>query len=135
MQVEIDDTLLNKIKELAIKENLTMVLLFGSQVTGTAKADSDLDFAVSAGHVLSDKKMLDLNYIFSTVSSIDKVDVVDITKAPPLLMKQIADSAKVLYQKTPHEFPNFQIYALRRYIEAKSLFDLRRKRLQSFITP
>lgn len=130
MQIEISGKILNTIKELAVKENLTMVLLFGSQAIRTAKAESDIDFAISAGRVLSDKELLNLNYLFSTVSSIDTVDVVDVMKAPPLLMKQIADSARLLYQKTPYEFPNFCIYALRRYIETKPLFDLRRQRLQ-----
>lgn len=133
LQIEVNEKLLSKVKELALRENLKMVLLFGSRATGTAKAESDIDFALSAGHALSEKDMLRFNHLFSEIASFDKVDMVDIMKAPPLLMKKIADSAKILYQKTSYEFPNFYIYALRRYYEAKSLFDLRRKQLQATI--
>jgi len=50
-----------KIKEIAQKYNLEMVLLFGSQVNGRTKPDSDIDIAYSAQKLLSTDEKIGLN--------------------------------------------------------------------------
>lgn len=69
--------------------------------------------------------MTDLTEIFGRTD----VDTVDLFAAPPLLMKQIADGGKVLYEKTMSVFNEFYLYALRMREDARVLSDLRRSSL------
>lgn len=133
MQVEINEKLKSRVAQLAEKYGLRLVLLFGSQAKGEAKKGSDIDIAILAPRRLSEQDMMYLNYEFTNILPIDKIDLVDLHGAPPLLMKQIADSAKILYSINYYDFPAFQIYASRLYAEARSLFDLRRRRISSII--
>jgi len=133
MQIGINEKLKGRVEKLAHKYGLSLVLIFGSQAREETKRESDIDIAILASKKLSEKDMVYLNFEFTNILPIDRVDLVDIHGAPPLLMKQIADSAKVVYQKTSGEYPGFLIYADRLYREARPLFDLRRARIFSTV--
>ena len=133
MQIEINEKLKERVAKLSQKYWLRLVLLFGSQAKGEARKNSDIVIAILAEKRFPEEVMIYLNFEFTNILPIDKVDLVDIHGAPPLLMKQIFDSAKIIYQKTPDEYPKFLIYAMRLYKEAKPLFDLRRERINSII--
>jgi len=129
MRIEINEKLKSRVENLAHKYGLGLVLLFGSQAKGEARKDSDVDIAILAPKKLPEQDMVYLNFEFTNILPTDRVDLVDIHGAPPLLMKQIADSAKVIYQRTSQEYPNFLVYTDRLYAEAKPLFDMRRARI------
>lgn len=120
-----------KIRALANQYHLKLVLLFGSRTRGQTHKESDFDIAVYPERPLSGEDLIQLNYEFTLLVGNDHVDLVDLRKAPPLLMKMISDEAKVLYQKNSDEFINFYIYALRRYREARPLFELRHQQLKA----
>lgn len=110
-----------------------MALLFGSRAKGQERADSDFDIAY-----LSEKKLdlmdeaklvCDLIEIFRS----DKIDIVNIRKAPPLLMKHIFDNNKILFCVDRKIYDSYRTYSLKRYIEAKPLFDLKSEQLDYFI--
>lgn len=133
MQVEINEKLKERVAKLAEKYGLRLVLLFGSQAKREARKDSDIDIAILAPRRLLEQDMIYLNYEFTNIFPIDKIDLVDLHGAPPLLMKQISDSTEIIYSMNSYDFINFQIYAARLYAEAQPLFDLRRKRISSII--
>lgn len=118
-----------KIHVLAQEHELTMVVLFGSQATGETHAESDVDIAVQSMQMLSERELVDLSYAFGLIFGNDRVDVVQLAQAGPLLKRRILDEAIILYEKTGHEFSIFEVEALRRYAEARPLFAIRHEKL------
>lgn len=122
-----------KIKDFAQKHHLSLVLVFGSQSTGHANKESDIDVAFIPKDTTSTEEEIQINYELTEIFKTDRIDTVNIHHATPLLMKRIFDEATILYQKRGDEFSRYEIYALRRYREARPLFDLHKRELESFI--
>lgn len=61
------------------------------------------------------------------------VDLTNLRKAPPLLMKMIIDNYQILYQKNDQVFDNFEVYTLHRYVEAKPIFQMHNIAIKRFI--
>ena len=113
--------------------NLSLLLLFGSQATGEAKRQSDIDFAFFSKEELTPKEDVLLNTRLCRLSKTDRVDTVNLRRAHPLLLKKILDSSKVLYQSSPVEFSKFEVLTLQKYREATPLFKMRRERLDKLV--
>lgn len=131
-RIEITPLLKQKVVELAGHNQLTLVMLFGSQSRGDVHAESDVDIAYQAEHPLTAEQEVMLNYQFTEVFGTDRVDTVDITRASPLLNREILDQATVLYDKTGLAFPAFELRALRSFLEARPLFEMRREKIEAF---
>lgn len=121
-----DDTKIkSKINELALKYQLSMVLLFGSRAKGQENISSDFDIAYLSKKKLDlmdeSRLVCDLMEIFRS----DKIDIVNIRKAPPLLMKHIFNNNKILFCADKKNYDAYRTYSLKKYIEAKPLFDLK----------
>lgn len=123
-----------KINEIAKRYNLSLVVLFGSQASGFTHGESDADVAFLSENKISFEDEVLLNTDLTEVFKNDKVSTVNFRKAPPLLLKQIVQNAKVLYEKTPHLFDDMLLYALRTYEEAEPLFRLREEYLKRRIS-
>jgi predicted nucleotidyltransferase len=121
-----------KIKQFAEKHGLTMVVLFGSQARNETHQGSDTDIAVF-GRQKSVREISQMQIEFSEMFQIKDVELVDLSGRTPLFLKQVSDDGKVLYEQKPGIFDEFQIYAFKRYVEAKPLFALRRKFTEQFI--
>lgn len=123
------------VEKLAIENGLSLVLLFGSQARGTIHQNSDFDIAVVGERIYSPGDIAQLSFLFSQVLKIKdiSIEIVDLKSAPPLLLKEIAQGAVLLYEKEPHLFAKFKIYALKRYFEAKPLLKIRRLALNKFL--
>lgn len=118
------------IAKLAKKYDLTLVVLFGSQATGQTHRESDVDVAYMSEEKLSFDDEALLNTDLTGIFQNDKVSLVNLKTASPLLLKQIVTNAVVLYEKEPHLFVEMFLYALRMYEEAEPLFELRRHYLR-----
>jgi len=110
---------------IAKKHDLTLVVLFGSQVSGFTHKESDVDIAYLSDSKLSFDDEVRLNAALMEVFKNDAVSLVNLKTAPPLLLKQVVTNAVVLYERTPHLFTHIFIIALRMYEEAMPLFELR----------
>ena len=114
------------IAKFADKYKLSLVVIFGSQVSGKIHSDSDVDVAYSSSAPLSledeSSLILDLAGVFKT----NLVDIVSLRASSPLLLKEIADNAVVLYESEKSLFSEFRLYSFKKYFESKRLFDLRR---------
>lgn len=113
------------IKELAEKYQLSLVLLFGSQVTGETHPESDFDIAYYANRKVDFNDKIMINTILTGILENINVQLVDAKTASPLLLKKIVTQAIVLYEGYPHLFDELYIYAQRMYGEAEPLFELR----------
>ncbi len=119
------DAVKPKIAELAKKYGLTLVVLFGSQATGQTHKESDVDVAYMSEKKLSFDDEALLNFNMTEIFHNDKVSLVNMKTASPLLLKQVVTDAVVLYERTPHLFIEMFLYALRVYEEARPIFELR----------
>ena len=125
-----------KIKEIAQKYNLEMVLLFGSQVNGRTKPDSYIDIAYSAQKLLFTDEKIGLNNELCDLFHKDIVDQVDIRNANPLLLHEISTNSQLLFGKEI-DYIKFRTRAFRVFIDSESLFKLKEsliKKRQKFLS-
>lgn len=122
------DKIKPQIKELAEKYGLSLVMLFGSQVSGKIHKESDYDVAY-----LSDKKLSfeDEGKIIIELAQIigarDErlVNLSNIRQAGALLLKEIFDKHQVLFCADRNVYDSYRIFAIKNFIENRPLFDLR----------
>lgn len=107
-----------------------LLMLFGSQATGRATAASDVDLAVLAAPG-TDLEALRLAAIRRLGT--DRVDLVDLRRAPPLLAMAVARTGRCLHQKTGVELARFTSLALRRYADTAKLRRAREQGLRAFL--
>lgn len=122
----IDQKMNKKIIELSEKYGLSLVVLFGSQATGKTHKDSDIDIAYIAHKKLDFDVKSSLNSDLTGVFGNERVDIVDMKTANPLLLRAIVRDAVVLYEKSRNIFDNIYVYAVKLYEESKPLFELKK---------
>ena len=120
-----------KIKEIAEKYDLKLALVFGSQVTGEVNEESDVDIAVLPRMNLTFKEEVTLNS--ELIDVLGNVDLVNLRKASPLLLKEIIDNYQILYQSQASDFSRLEVYALQRYAEAKPIFEMHQESINKFL--
>ncbi len=131
--MEISEKQKQKIEEIAKKYSLKLVLLFGSQADGRTHKESDFDLAYLPEKNLSYDDEIDINLQFTYIFKHDRVDTVDMRKAPPLLLYAIFRECLILFKKDDLIFPTYRAYAYKKYIEAKPFYEEKFKRLKEKI--
>lgn len=110
--------------------NIELVVLFGSVATGVSRAESDLDVAVRGGGPLD---LVALTNRLSQLLHTDAVDVVDLSRASPLLMMEVARGGRLLYERAAGSYAAFCSLAHRRYVDAAKLRLAQRETIQRFL--
>lgn len=124
------DEIKEKLTPLFTEEGLQLVLLFGSVVSGRARKESDIDLAF-----LYDEPLDILNLTNQAIRLLhtDKVDVIDLRTASPLLKFSVATQSRILYERSPGLFNSFYSLAFRRYIDTKKMREGQEKSIKSFL--
>jgi len=122
--------LINKIVQ---KYSLELLLLFGSQVSGKTSKESDFDVAYLSKEDLDLEKEAELIVDLAPLFKSENIDLVNIKKAPPLLLYAITRNCRIIFEKEPLMFANLRAYAFKKYIETKPLYELKFKKLQETI--
>ena len=123
------------LKNLLKKYEIVFLFLFGSKAKGEKYTHkySDIDLAYLSKRDLSLKEesqmLLELSKFFRS----SNLDLVDVKKAPPLLLKNIFENHKVIYCKDKKLYRLYQIYAIRKYLEAKPIFEIRNYQFKKFM--
>lgn len=123
----------NLIKKIAQQYSLELLLLFGSKASGKTHKQSDFDIAYLSKRELNLMEEAQLICDLMPVFKSDKVDLANLKKASPVLMKQIFDNHIILFCRNPKVYALYQIYAMKKFIEAKPLFELRSKFINDFL--
>lgn len=120
------------IHEIARKYDIELLLIFGSYSNGRSNARSDIDIAFLSAKDLKVEEELellkDLIYYFGR----DNIDLVNLRKATPLLLYEIASNSKVLYERDDG-YLKFKIRAGARYADTKHLREKRREFLDEVL--
>jgi predicted nucleotidyltransferase len=109
---------------------LQLLVLFGSAVTGRARSRSDVDLGVQCdGPADLDALYLDIAPRLRT----DRLDLIDIRRAGPLLAFEIARTGRLLFERDPGAFRRFQSLASRRYCDTEKLRRAGRMAIHAFL--
>lgn len=110
--------------------DVRFIVLFGSVAMGRQRADSDVDVAVACDGAAN----LDALYVaLAPRLQTDRLDLVDITRAGPLLAFQVARSGVPVFEREPGDFRRFQSLAFRRYVDTRKLRDAQRRAIEVFL--
>ena len=117
-----------QVKNLAEKYGLSLLMLFGSQVTGKTHKESDFDVAYLADKKLSfeDEGRIIIE-IAKIIGARDErlVNLCNIKESGALLLKEIFDRHQVLFYADRNVYDSYKIFSVKNFIESRPLFDLR----------
>jgi predicted nucleotidyltransferase len=119
-----------KLTPLFNEKGLQFVLLFGSMASGRASRRSDIDLAFLFDEPAD---ILALTNRVIQLLQTDRVDVIDLRHASPLLSFAGAKEGKLLFERSPGLFNSFCSLAFRRYIDTKKMRDAQEKAIEHFI--
>src|SRR5712692_8436046 len=124
-----------KLKAVAQKYKLDLIVAFGSQVKGRAVAGrSDLDvagrFECGARRDYQREVYL-VSELAEALTSQSELDFAILNGAGPLFIFEIARTGVVLYQKTPTTFAQFRLYASRLYEDHQKFFAARERYMKA----
>jgi predicted nucleotidyltransferase len=115
------------LREIAIRHGLTLVLRFGSTVTGRTHPGSDVDLGIVFARI-PERLDVELDAIadLQAMGGGVPVDVTVLNRADPLLLKQVADGAVVEYGSDA-QFDAFRRYAFKRYQDHRRFLQMERE--------
>ena len=104
-------------------ERIMLVYLFGSLARGQETSLSDVDIAVLLEELPDDLLGFTLNLIDElSVILGDRVDLVFLNEAPPLLRHQVIKHGRVIYQRSEEERVGFEVKSERECLDLRFLY-------------
>jgi len=112
------------------EEGLELIVLFGSAGTATMHNKSDIDLAF-----LFDRPMEILSMTNKVIRLLhtNKVDVVDLRHASPLLKYASVEKGRLIYERSPGVFNVFYSLSFRMYVDTRKLRDARAMGIKYFL--
>jgi predicted nucleotidyltransferase len=118
------------LRKIAQKYGLELILLFGSRAVDQAYKTSDFDIAYSSKKrldlMLEAKLITDLMPVFRS----EKIDLLNLKNADPLILFAATNSCQVLYERKPFFFAELRVYAFKKYVESKPLYEEQARRIR-----
>ncbi len=105
-----------------------LIMAFGSRVNGKSTDKSDFDFGVLKMSPLSLADRTDIAGKLSDKLKIneDKIDLVDLSTASPLLKFEVARNGKLI-EGNYTDFIRFKVHAMKEYVDTAKFRRLREK--------
>ena len=114
-----------KLEEIVKKYNLKLVLTFGSYGTERFGTHSDIDIAYESDREISmDEQMLLLSDLILYFKR-DKIDMVNLKNAGPLLLYEVACNSRVVFE-VDNSYLKFKLKASSRYADTRFLREARK---------
>ena len=122
-----------KLKSFCKKNNIELLVLFGSYVSGKVQPESDIDIAIKLKRS-SEISKLDLIYKLDDLFNGKNIDLVNLTKdTDPLLLYEVFFSGKLLYEEYSGLFGKEKLKAWKLYIDSEKFRAVQRKYLKEFV--
>lgn len=122
-----------RIKDLADKYRLDLILMFGSRVTGTVHPESDIDIAVYGRQILSETEKIQLIFELCNLFHTYDIDLVDLRTASPFLKKEVLKNYRILLQRDATLLYQLELVNMHEMKELEILDQIRRERLEEFV--
>ncbi len=117
---------------IAEKYKIKLIIIFGSFGTKRFGKNSDIDIAFYPSKTLTLEDTDELLTDFITHFGKDNLHLIDLKKANPLLMYEVACTGKPVYEEND-SFLKFKLLASARYADTKHLRDKRKEYLNQKI--
>lgn len=106
--------------------NFKLIIAFGSRVTGNSSDESDYDFAVLPNTELTLSDRTDIAEYIANKYMIneDKIDLIDLSCASPILKFEIAQKGKLIEGNT-FDFTRFKVHAFKQYADTAKFRKIR----------
>ncbi|MFC1595929.1 nucleotidyltransferase family protein [Candidatus Margulisiibacteriota bacterium] len=128
-----DQQAINALKQavipLAREYDLKFIFLYGSQASGKANADSDIDIAVLGNHYLLPDPFLGIINDLADLLQSKNVDVKSLHDVSPLFRYQVTGKGILLYGKS-FDYHSYKAYAFKAYHDSRSLLILQEKMIK-----
>ncbi|MCL6591023.1 MAG: nucleotidyltransferase domain-containing protein [Firmicutes bacterium] len=121
-----------EIKRLCEKNNVELLLLFGSRAAHTCREESDIDLGI----LFNNAALINKAEIIAQLTAVFKehpVDAVILNHADPLLKFAIISNYQILYCKDTEVFINFYLNALKQYNDIQKFLKLEDLYLENFL--
>jgi predicted nucleotidyltransferase len=121
-----------EIKRFCEKNNIELLLLFGSRANHTCREDSDIDLGV----LFKDAALINDAEIIAELTEVFKehpVDAIILNHADPLLKFEIISNYQILYRKDSEVFINFYLNTLKQYNDVQKFLKLEDLYLENFL--
>lgn len=116
---------MKELKDIFQEHDVCLAYLFGSQQKGQVGLLSDLDIAVLFGPTKDNYTIADLLSLSSELKSLypqDKIDLIPLNNAPPLLKKEAVLAGETIYSSlNPNQKFTFEKKVLEEYEDTKRL--------------
>ncbi len=126
----------NRFIDILKKNNIKVVILFGSHAQGKFHKDSDIDIAVLMDRRKTSKNKLEISRLrlkilkdFCSFLETDKIDLIMLNQVSPLLKYEVARTGLLVYEKEPGDYASFVSLALREQMDARLFYKLDREYL------
>lgn len=115
------------LRELAQRFRVRVILQFGSTVTGTTHARSDLDLAIQFETPnMSFQTVLEMQEALQTCFPGREVDLAILNRADPLFLKKIVESCRLLFGM-PQDLARLRLHAFKAYQDFRPYLELERR--------
>jgi predicted nucleotidyltransferase len=116
-----------RLRQLAERFGIRLILQFGSTVGGPTHARTDLDLAVQfAMPDVPFDTVLDIQAALSELFPGREVDVAILNRADPLFLKKITQLCRLLYGAS-QDLARLRVYAFKRYQDFRPYLELERR--------
>lgn len=122
-----------KLKDIADKYQLDLIVMFGSRLTGKFHSESDVDIAVYGKQIISETEKIQLIYELCNVFHTDNIDLIDLRTASPFLKKEVLKNYKILFQRDLVLLFRLELANMYEMKELEILNEIRRERLEEFV--
>lgn len=119
--------------KLCEKYDVKLLVLFGSAAEDPKKA-RDIDIGALFKKRIPARLELDFFYDTQRVFATDRLDVVVLDKAEPVLLKEVALNGRPLFESSANEFDFFIINAIAKYQETNENRRLANDQVGSFLS-
>lgn len=118
MDILKENQILEELKLISQKFDLSLLILFGSRAKGNFKENSDFDFAFFSKNTLDSYTYIDLFNEIMFLLKNENIDLIDISKNHDVkLRNEIFQSGVLIYEKNISLFSDFKFKAWIDYID------------------